>query len=67
MLSFCEVDITCTFLALVARETDSADAEGRPNGQIRELGLVVLRGQQIVMICPSDGFEEIENPFADAQ
>ena len=30
----------------------------------RNLGLVVCRGPTIVLISPTDGVEEIENPFA---
>lgn len=30
----------------------------------RELGLVVCRGTSVVLIAPSDGMEEIGNPFA---
>jgi hypothetical protein len=30
----------------------------------RSLGLVVCRGPTIVLISPTDGVEEIENPFA---
>lgn len=29
----------------------------------RELGLVVCRGTQVSLISPTDGMEEIENPF----
>ncbi|ORX34985.1 hypothetical protein BD324DRAFT_652708 [Kockovaella imperatae] len=29
----------------------------------RELGLVVLRGPNVVLISPTDGSAEIENPF----
>ncbi|WRT63534.1 uncharacterized protein IL334_000439 [Kwoniella shivajii] len=32
--------------------------------QPRNLGLVVLRGPNIVLISPTDGSAEIENPFA---
>ena len=32
--------------------------------QTRSLGLVVCRGPTIVLISPTDGVEEIENPFA---
>ncbi|GMK54654.1 hypothetical protein CspeluHIS016_0112400 [Cutaneotrichosporon spelunceum] len=30
----------------------------------RTLGLVVLRGPNVVLISPTDGMAEIENPFA---
>ncbi|XP_029654524.1 protein regulator of cytokinesis 1-like [Octopus sinensis] len=36
---------------------------GRLTGKVRKLGLVVCRGNAIVLICPSDGFDEIANPF----
>ncbi|XP_019880404.1 U6 snRNA-associated Sm-like protein LSm7 [Aethina tumida] len=29
----------------------------------RELGLVVCRGTSVVLICPMDGMESIQNPF----
>lgn len=34
--------------------------DGRPT---RSLGLVVLRGPNIVLVSPTDGSSEIENPF----
>jgi U6 snRNA-associated Sm-like protein LSm7 len=33
--------------------------------QTRNLGLVVCRGPQLSLISPSDGMEQIENPFAE--
>jgi U6 snRNA-associated Sm-like protein LSm7 len=33
----------------------------------RQLGLVVCRGTAVVLICPTDGMEEISNPFAQAE
>ncbi|KNE71998.1 hypothetical protein AMAG_15941 [Allomyces macrogynus ATCC 38327] len=33
----------------------------------RQLGLVLARGTTIVLIAPTDGFEEIENPFVMAE
>jgi U6 snRNA-associated Sm-like protein LSm7 len=33
----------------------------------RSLGLVVCRGPTIVLISPTDGVEEIENPFAASE
>jgi hypothetical protein len=33
--------------------------------QTRRLGLVVCRGTQINLICPTDGMEEIANPFEE--
>ena len=29
----------------------------------RHLGLVVCRGNSVVLICPADGMESIANPF----
>ena len=31
----------------------------------RILGIVVVRGTSIVLVCPQDGTEEIENPYVD--
>eukprot|EP01096_Ripella_sp_DP13-Kostka_P011584 TRINITY_DN4704_c0_g1_i1.p1 TRINITY_DN4704_c0_g1~~TRINITY_DN4704_c0_g1_i1.p1 ORF type:complete len:133 (+),score=60.61 TRINITY_DN4704_c0_g1_i1:38-400(+) len=39
-----------------------SDAEDLPG--TRKLGLVMCRGQSIMVICPLDGTEEIANPFA---
>ncbi|KAI9471593.1 U6 snRNP-associated protein Lsm7 [Coemansia sp. RSA 989] len=33
----------------------------------RNVGLVVLRGPSIILISPTDGSEEIENPFVQAE
>ena len=33
----------------------------------RNLGLTVARGNSVMLICPVDGTQEIENPFAKAQ
>jgi len=38
-----------------------------PEPRTRSLGLVVLRGPTITLLNPVDGFEEIENPFAEQQ
>lgn len=38
-----------------------SDDEG--NESTRSLGLVVARGTLLTMIAPSDGSQEIENPF----
>ncbi|KAJ2159262.1 Sm-like protein lsm7 [Coemansia sp. RSA 552] len=32
----------------------------------RQIGLVVLRGPSIILVSPTDGAEEIENPFVQA-
>jgi len=42
-----------------------SDADNLPG--TRKLGLVVCRGQSIMVVCPLDGTEEIENPFAAQQ
>ena len=31
--------------------------------ETRDLGLVVCRGTAVVLVAPTDGMEEIENPF----
>lgn len=33
----------------------------------RELGLVVCRGSAVMLVCPQDGYEEIENPWVQQQ
>ena len=33
------------------------------NRDTRMLGLVVCRGTSVVLICPVDGMESIQNPF----
>ncbi len=33
--------------------------------QTRKLGLIICRGTQVSLICPSDEMEEIANPFAE--
>eukprot|EP00002_Diphylleia_rotans_P037742 TRINITY_DN846_c0_g1_i1.p2 TRINITY_DN846_c0_g1~~TRINITY_DN846_c0_g1_i1.p2 ORF type:complete len:102 (+),score=29.52 TRINITY_DN846_c0_g1_i1:88-393(+) len=33
--------------------------------ETRHLGVVVCRGTAVVLICPQDGMQAIENPFAD--
>jgi U6 snRNA-associated Sm-like protein LSm7 len=35
----------------------------RVTNQKRRLGLVVVRGTQVSLVSPDDGFEEIDNPF----
>ncbi|PWZ01521.1 U6 snRNA-associated Sm-like protein LSm7 [Testicularia cyperi] len=42
------------------------DQDGNLTGKTRPLGLVVLRGTALTVINPADGFESIENPFAQA-
>ena len=39
----------------------------RVTEQTRRLGLIVCRGTSVMTVAPSDGTEEIENPFAAAQ
>lgn len=34
-------------------------------GKTRKIGLVVCRGTQISLISPSEGMEEIANPFGE--
>ncbi|SPO32288.1 related to snRNP protein [Ustilago trichophora] len=43
------------------------DEEGNVTDKTRNLGLVVLRGTALTVINPADGFESIENPFAQSE
>ncbi|EST05867.2 Ribonucleoprotein LSM domain protein [Kalmanozyma brasiliensis GHG001] len=43
------------------------DEEGNTTDKTRKLGLVVLRGTALTVINPADGFESIENPFAQTE
>eukprot|EP00727_Mastigamoeba_balamuthi_P009247 m51a1_g4945 putative u6 snrna-associated sm-like protein lsm7-like (105) ;mRNA; r:320991-321456 len=36
-------------------------------GEKRNLGLVVCRGSQVMLLCPTDGLEQVENPWALVQ
>lgn len=46
------------------RDTDeSASATAKPTEETRSLGLVVCRGTSVVLVCPQDGMEAIQNPF----
>lgn len=45
-------------------QTDCSDDEG--NTSTRDLGLLVARGTSLVFISPTDGSEEIANPFLQA-
>ncbi|BFZ59035.1 U6 snRNP-associated protein Lsm7 [Saitoella coloradoensis] len=38
--------------------------DGQVTEQTRQLGLIVVRGVNLVLISPIDGSEEIPNPFA---
>ena len=33
--------------------------------ETRSLGLTVNRGTSVMLVCPTDGFEEIANPFLE--
>ena len=35
--------------------------------ETRSLGLTVNRGTSVMLVCPTDGFEEIANPFLDQE
>ncbi|KAJ2892680.1 U6 snRNP-associated protein Lsm7 [Coemansia aciculifera] len=51
-----------------AKET-ICDSEGSESSEtrLRHIGLVVLRGPSIILVSPTDGSEEIENPFIQAE
>ncbi len=57
------------FLAAVSVSTCLPDPEDqyRVTENTRPLGLVVCRGTQVSLISPSDGVEEIANPFVEAE
>jgi len=52
-------------LNLVLDEVEEYLQEPEPHN--RSLGLVVLRGPTITLLSPVDGFEEIANPFVQAE
>ena len=35
--------------------------------ETRSLGLTVCRGTSVMLVCPTDGFEEISNPFLEEE
>lgn len=50
-----------------SRTTTDPEDPLRVTEQTRGLGLIVCRGTSVMTVAPSDGTEEIENPFAAAQ
>ena len=46
----------------VSKSIDPSDPL-KLTGETRQLGLVVCRGTAVVVVYPSDGSEEIANPF----
>lgn len=60
-----EIDLVLTQSNFVRRSLySSIDPETqRTTDQKRRLGLVVVRGTQVSLVCPQDGVEEIANPF----
>ena len=53
------VSIVTTGMGLILDPEDGSFLD-----KTRSLGLVVCRGPTIVLISPTEGVEEIENPFA---
>lgn len=39
----------------------------RLTDETRPLGLLVCRGTAVMLVSPEDGFEEIANPFQEAE
>ncbi|EER09273.1 U6 snRNA-associated protein, putative [Perkinsus marinus ATCC 50983] len=37
----------------------------KPSGKTRNLGLLVARGTSVVLVCPTAGVAEIDNPFTE--
>lgn len=56
------ISIVC--LRMPQRANRGVDEEG--NTSTRKLGLLVARGTLLVLISPTDGSEEIANPFVQA-
>ena len=52
--------------SLLLHLTDPTD-QFKITDQTRRLGLVVCRGTHVSLISPSDGMEEIANPFEDEE
>lgn len=52
---------------LVLDEVKETMRDDSGNETTRPLGLTVARGTMIVLISPTDGSEEIANPFAPAE
>ena len=52
----------CAFPSYLVFDVDPKD-NFKLLDKTRKLGLVVCRGTQLVLICPTDGMEEIANPF----
>jgi len=51
-----------------SKEIRLKDSEEDSEGEkTRELGLIVVRGSHIVVISPTEGTEEINNPFLQAE
>ena len=46
--------------------TDPADPT-QITDKTRPLGLIICRGTQVCLICPSSEMEEIANPFAEEE
>jgi U6 snRNA-associated Sm-like protein LSm7 len=49
------------------RNDHQNEEESEESVKMRDLGLVVVRGPQIVVISPTDGAEEIANPFLQTE
>lgn len=43
------------------------ESPGSVGEDTRELGLIVARGTAVTVVAPSDGMEQIENPFAQQE
>ena len=62
-------DSIASALTTTATSFSSSDPEDpfKLTDQTRALGLVVCRGTAVVLICPADSMEAIENPFIQQQ
>jgi U6 snRNA-associated Sm-like protein LSm7 len=56
-------------LVLDEAEERLRDAEDitKLSGEVRKLGLMVCRGNSVMVVVPADGTESIENPFLSSE
>ena len=64
----CTHAVAHTWTRLTPRRRAASDPDDplRVTDATRPLGLVVLRGTAVMVVAPTDGTEEIANPFAAA-
>ena len=60
-------DIFLNFLPATFSACADPEDPMRLTNETRTLGLIVCRGTSVMLVAPSDGTEEIENPFLAAE